>query len=315
MEFMAAMTGVGLGLAEAGRLAKESVARFAEFEEGMIRIRQATDATTEQQSRLGEVFHQVARETGEDAVAVAGKFLDFAERSRVPLDDMIKLFPQMSRQAFLAGTDVEVVGRLVNTAVSGMNVPIARVPELSGNWNKTLRSVEPEFLTFLQRSEAQLQSLGLTGEKNLTALSGMFSEMSAAAGGGRRGAFRAAQELNQMIEQTLKTSSAFYPQVRNQLLEVQKAGGDVFEELYTSAKRMQELGLLEGTEQAQRMANRFGFSPKRSLGLASSWPSTTPLIAKSKKVEGQPVNSIKTPRSSPPIPSKACAISAKRGKT
>jgi hypothetical protein len=202
LAFTTGMTGAGLGLAEAGRFAKESIVRFADFEEGMIRIRQATNATAEQQSRLGDVFHQVARETGEDVVTTEGKFLDFAERSRLPLDDMIKLFPQMSRQAFLAGTDIEVVGRLVNDAVSGMNVPIERVPALLEDWNKTLRSVEPEFLTFLQRSESQLQSLHLTGEKNLTALSGVFSELSAAAGGGRRGAFRAAQEHQHVRENT-----------------------------------------------------------------------------------------------------------------
>ena len=256
--FSLGLTGIGglLTAAGLGVFVRDSVEAFGQFEEGMTRIQLATGATAAEMAKLDPMFKQLASETGASLATLQDGFRRFADTSGLSLAQVTALFPQISRNAFVSGTDIKTVAAMVNEAITTMHVPMAEIPGLIDAWTKGLPDTEAEFANFFSRVGKNLDAWGMSGQKNVLQLEATFELLTRSLGGGARNAQRAGAAMDAVLESVMKRAPGLGALMQSTIETIKAQGGGVAEILKAAADLAAAQGALGSDEQARLAQQR-----------------------------------------------------------
>jgi uncharacterized protein YukE len=226
----------GLGVEE---FARRSFTSYAEVTRSLERLQFATKATNEQIASLGETFDEVSKNTGRSTNDIVKTFQEFFHLTGQQYGPALeKTFKTIAEASEVTGASLESLSRIAGAAVNSMKVPQEQMDLLVKKLAIDLGGALDDFSQMAPRITQSLNTIGLTGAKNVEEAALAFDTLNRASGNTRL----AASQINELFSQMADGSSMFGQMMIPTLMEVRKHGGDVTEVLEAMYQKLAAMG-------------------------------------------------------------------------
>lgn len=217
---------------------RRSFEGYAELNRTLERLQFTTKMTDAQMKSLGDTFDDVSKHTGKSTDDIAKSFQEFYELTGQKYGPALEsMFKTIGEASAVTGASIESLSRIAGASVNNMKVPQEQMDILIKKLAVDLPGTLEQFATMAPRVTESLNTIGLSGAKNVEEAAVAFDTLNRAFGNTRL----TASAMNDLITQLADGSSTFGKIMLPTLMEIRKNGGDVtevFETMYQKLNAM-----------------------------------------------------------------------------